>query len=80
MLNSCINAKNKEDILYQNNRSRYSAGFFPTTDHTLEDIMLHLVSCLLFQLLSVIAAGGGSCVEDQTDLLGFTAQRSKCHC
>lgn len=54
-------------------------GLFSTTEGWLEAIMLDLVSYLLFQLLSVVAPGGSSCVEDQTDLLGFTTQRSKCH-
>lgn len=53
---------------------------FPATDGGFEAIVLDLLSCLLLQLLSVIASGGSSCVEDQTDLLGFTTQRSKCHC
>lgn len=39
--------------------------------------MFDSVSSLSSQLLSVATPGGSSGVEDQTDLLGFTAERSK---
>lgn len=40
-------------------------------------ILLDIVASILFQLLSITTPGGSSGVEDQTDLLGFTAERSK---
>lgn len=42
------------------------------------DSLLDTEFSLAFQLLSVITAGGSSGVEDQTNMLGFTAERSKC--
>lgn len=39
--------------------------------------MLDIVPSLPFQLLFITAPGGSGGVEDQTDMLGFTTERSK---
>lgn len=39
--------------------------------------MLDIVPSLSFQLLFITTPGGSSGVEDQTDMLGFTTERSK---